>query len=151
MAANTQTAKLQFLNEAGIDIVQSIGIGGNVQYSINANGGIQYVTQLLAANAAINPRLPGFYVVTKGSAIALTLAAPTVTTDDGLEIEITLGTNFAHVITATGLLMVAGSGAAQNSLTAVTTGTAIGTTVYLTAYQGKWFVANGGFGTWTVA
>ena len=40
---NTQTAKLQFLNEAGVDIIQTIGIGGAVQYSLNQNGGVQYI------------------------------------------------------------------------------------------------------------
>src|SRR5690348_10174493 len=36
----------------------------------------------LAADGAINPHQSATYVVTKGSAAALTLAAPTATTDD---------------------------------------------------------------------
>ncbi len=147
----TQVAKQQWLQD-GNDFMQVVGPGGKIVSAISEKGGIQVVTNLLATDGAINPRQPGFYVITKGSAAALTLAAPVVGTDDGLEIEITVGSNFAHVITATGLLLVAGAaGNPKNSITAVTTNTAVGTTAYLTAYQGQWFYATGGIGTWTVA
>lgn len=146
MAANTQTAKLQYLNEAGIDIIQSVGLGGAVQYSLNANGGLQVVAQPIAASGAINPRLPGFYVITKAGVAAMTLAAPTAGTDDGLEIEVSSNTAFAHSFTATGLLLT--SSASVNSITMPAFA---GATVYFTAYQGKWIVCTGGLGTYVVA
>jgi hypothetical protein len=147
MANNTQTAKLQFLNEAGVDIVQTVGIGGAVQYSLNQNGGVQVVAQPIAANGAINPRLPGYYVITKGSIASLTLAAPTATVDDGLVIEISANTAFAHLITATGLLLT--GTAAANTVTYPTAGA--GGTAYFTAYQGKWIVGLGGTGVFVLA
>jgi hypothetical protein len=146
MSANTQTAKLQFLNEAGVDVIQLIGVGGNVQYSVNQFGGLQVVAQPIAASGAINPRLPGFYVITKAGIAAMTLAAPTSGVDDGLEIEVSSNTAFAHSITATGLLLTAS--AAVNS---VTFPAFAGSTVFLTAYQGKWILCTGGLGTYTTA
>ena len=59
---------------------------------------------LLAASGAINPHQSATYVITLGSAAALTLAAPTAGTDDGVQITITSNTAYAHTLTATGLL-----------------------------------------------
>lgn len=147
MAANTQTAKLQFLNEAGVDIIQSVGIGGGVQYSLNANGGLQVVAQPIAASGAINPRLPGFFVITKAGIAAMTLAAPTAGTDDGLEIEVSSNTAFAHSFTSAGNLLLSTTGVNSS----ITMPAFAGATVYFTAYQGKWIVATGGLGAYTVA
>lgn len=146
MAQNTQTAKMQYLNESGIDIIQMIGVGGNGGFSINANGGQQHPPTLIAANGAVNPRLPGFFVITKAGVAALTLAAPTAGVDDGLEIEISSNTAFAHSITTVGLLLTAS--AAVNSITFPAFA---GATVWLTAYQGKWIVCTGGLGTYVAA
>lgn len=143
---NTFTAKLQYLNINGEDIIQIVGQGGNVIYSMNQFGGQQYPPTLITANGAINPRIPGFFVITKAGIASLTLAAPTVGVDDGLEIEISSNTAFAHVITATGLLLTAS--AAVNSITMPAFA---GSTVYLTAYQGKWIVCTGGLGTYVAA
>src|SRR6266699_1562918 len=104
MAANTQVSQDQYLDQ-GTDIFQLIGQGGNVLWSINNKGGVQVVPQPITASGAINPRLPGFYVITKAGVAAMTLAAPTATTDDGLEIEVSSTTAFAHSFTATGLLL----------------------------------------------
>lgn len=93
-------------------------------------------TTLLAANGAI-PVIPGNYIITKAGSAALTLAAPTPTTNDGYELIITSNTAFVHNISAIGLLQ---------------TGTAFvnyinsapfpGASVTLEAYQGKWNVVN---------
>src|SRR6266516_7656247 len=146
----TQQAKEVFLAD-GTDLVQIVGQGGAIKSAITEKGGVQVFTNLLAADGAIPNRVPGFYMITKGSAAALTLAAPVAGTDDGMEIEITVGTNFAHAIAITNLQVAGAAGNPKASLTAVTTNTAIGTTAYLTAYNGLWIYANGGVGTWTVA
>lgn len=146
MSNATLSAKMQYLNESGIDILQSVGIGGGVQYSINANGGVQVVAQPIAASGAVNNRLAGFFVITKAGVAALTLLAPTAGTDDGMEIEISSNTAFAHSITTVGLLLT--SSAAVNSITFPAFA---GATVILTAYQGKWIVQTGGLGTYVVA
>ena len=145
MAQNTQVAKLQWLAD-GTDILQVVQPGGFVQASINEKGGVQYLPGLITANGAINPRLPGFFVITKGSIASLTLAAPTATVDDGLEIEISSNTAFAHVVTTVGLLLT--SSAAVNSITFPAFA---GATVYLTAFQGKWILCTGGLGTYVAA
>jgi len=143
---NTQVAKQQWLQD-GTDYMQIVGPGGAIYYAINEKGGYQVKPTLIAVDGAINPKVPGFFVITKGSAAALTLAAPTAGVDDGLEIEISARTAFAHVITATGLLLT--GTAAVNSVTFPTLGA--GGTVYLTADNGKWILANGGQGAFTIA
>jgi hypothetical protein len=146
MAQNTQTAKLQFLNESGIDIIQTVGLGGAVQYSLNANGGFQVPAQALSASGAVNPRLPGFYVITKAGVAAITLTAPTAGTDDGLEIEIASNTANAHTVNVGAGNLLNGAGAnAQVAFPAFA-----GAGIYLTAYQGKWFLATYGVGTYTI-
>lgn len=146
MAQNTQTAKLQYLNEAGVDIVQVIGLGGAVQYSLNANGGSQVPAQVISASGAVNPRLPGFYVITKAGVAAITIAAPTATVDDGLEIEIASNTANAHTVNVgAGNLLNGGGANAQVAFPAFA-----GAGIYLTAYQGKWFLATYGIGTYTI-
>jgi hypothetical protein len=91
----------------------------------------------LPVNIALDPHTANRYVITKGSAIALTLAAPTAGADDGLAIEIVSSTAFAHVLTATGLL-VDGAGHVNTA----TFPAAGGGCVDLVAYQGKWYVQN---------
>lgn len=148
MAQNTLTAKLQFLNEAGIDIIQSVGIGGAVQWSLNANGGIQVVAQPLAATGPLSGRIPGFFVITAGAAATITLSAPTAGVDDGLEIEIFSNTAFAHVVAVGAGKLKAGAAAPGAQITFPAFA---GAGVYLTAYQGAWLVATGGNGTYVVA
>lgn len=55
----------------------------------------------LAADGAIDPKKPGDYFITKATAIALTIAAPTAA-DTGNEFTVTSTTAAAHVITFTG-------------------------------------------------
>jgi len=138
---------MQYLNLDGIDILQSVGVGGNVQYSLNANGGVQAVAQLLTATGPLSGRLPGFFVITAAGAATITVSAPTAGVDDGLEIEIFSNTAAAHIIAVGAGKMLAG----------VAPGTQIafpaqaGAGVYMTAYQGKWLTATGGNGAYTVS
>lgn len=88
-----------------------------------------------AGDGAIPPHANGTFVITKGTAAALTLAAPTATTDDGVTITLTSNTAAAHVLTATGLLQDG------STTTDVATFAAHpGASLTLMAYQGKWNV-----------
>jgi hypothetical protein len=82
-----------------------------------------------------NPSQPASYLINKGSAAAITLAAPVAGTDDGKCIQFISATAFAHVITATGLLRT-GSAAVNTATTAAQ----IGAQVVFMAFGGKWFV-----------
>jgi hypothetical protein len=94
----------------------------------------------LTTNGAIAPNTAANYIITKAGVLADTLAAPTVTTSDGLEIKITSGTANAHTITATGLLQTGSA-----SVNVATFNANAGASLTLMAYQGLWFVraANG--------
>jgi hypothetical protein len=104
-----------------------------------AQGGLlppsKYSPTVQSIDGAIDPHTSAFYVITKGSAAALSLAAPTVTTDDGVQIVFTSNSAFAHVLTATGLLQ---TGAA--TVNTATTSAFAGASFTLIAYQGKWNV-----------
>lgn len=77
------------------------GASGTATAIVQATG-IAIAPFIISADGAI-PIVNGTYVITKGSAAALTLAAPTAA-QAGTELIITSRTAFAHVITATGLL-----------------------------------------------
>jgi hypothetical protein len=99
--------------------------------------GNSYPPALLAADGAI-PIVTGAYVITKGSAAALTLAAPTAA-QAGTRLTVMAGTAFAHVITATGLL---DDGITGGSKTTATFGAFVGASIELLAYNLKWIVVS---------
>lgn len=76
------------------------------------------------------------YMLNKGSAAAITLAAPTATTDDGKIIKFMSTTAFAHVITFTGSTLNNGSTTQASATLAAHPGASI----ELLAYQAKWYV-----------
>jgi hypothetical protein len=80
-------------------------------------------------------------VITKGSAAAMTLAAPT---RDGVRIEIQAGSAFAHVVTATGLIQDGVTGGAKNTYT---TAAFVGSGCTLVSYNGKWHLISKNLGT----
>lgn len=82
------------------------------------------------------PITSGVVLMTKASASAFTLAAPTAA-QNGTRITITSGSAYAHVITATGLIHDGVTGGAKNT---ATFGAFIGATIVLIAYNGKWHV-----------
>jgi len=97
---------------------------GTVIYAIGGSPTVQ------AAGAV--PITGGNYVITAGSAQALTLAAPT---QNGTTITIKSATAFAHTLTATGLLQ---TGAA--AVNVATFAAFAGAGLTLQAYNGKWMV-----------
>jgi hypothetical protein len=134
------------LNDGGLDFLQLVSPGGAVVYSINSLGGDQIQYQVLAGIAdAINPHKSAFYIVTNAAADLMTLAAPTVGTDDGVTIEVTTNTfpTPAHKITSTGNLQTGSASVNSVTFPNATAGGA-GSTVYLTAFQGRWNVAVSG-------
>lgn len=108
-------------------------VAGNWEVPINS---LQTtVPQTLSVNGAIPPHVGHTYVITKAGVLADTLAAPTATTDDGIEITVTSATANAHTITATGLLQ---TGTA--SVNVATFAAQPGAGLTLMAWQGKWQV-----------
>lgn len=77
-------------------------------------------------------------ILSKTSAIAATLAAPTAD-DEGIRIQFSAGTAFAHVVTATGLLDDGVTGGAKNT---ITLGAFVGASCEVMAYNLHWIVTN---------
>jgi len=98
------------------------------------------VVQVASANGAITipDRGRKLVVITKGTAAALTLAAPTATVHDGVEIVFVSITAAAHTVTATTIGFNAGDAASDVG----TFGAAIGNGLACVAYQGEWYVTN---------
>jgi hypothetical protein len=71
----------------------------------------------MAADGAIDISFDGTVLVTKGSAAALTMAAPGAK-NIGRRKTITSGTDFAHVVTFTGGTLWNGAGGAKTTWTA---------------------------------
>lgn len=88
---------------------------------------------VISASGAIDPHAAQKYVITKAGVAAMTLAAPTAGTDDGLRIQIASETAYAHTVTATGLFQD-GSGNVNEATFAAHAGALL----ELEAYNGKW-------------
>lgn len=80
----------------------------------------------------------GVVVITKGSAAALTLAAPTANVHDGYRLTIVSNTAFAHTVTQT----TPGFNGGGTASDVATYGAAAGNTLELVAYNGRWLVVN---------
>lgn len=105
-------------------------------------GQLQNEIQVLAADGAITIK-SGKVIITKGSAAAITLAAPTAGLlaaggDDGKELEVYSTTAFAHTVTISGGL--AGAGASAD---VATYGAAAANRMRLFAYNGAWYLSGG--------
>lgn len=92
---------------------------------------------LAAADGAITAKT-GQVFITKGSAAALTLAAPTAVTDDGKELEIVSTTAFAHTVTNAAPGFNNGGVASD----VATFGAAAGNSMNIVAYNGVWYAKN---------
>lgn len=99
---------------------------------IAANGGVKRPVVEITGDGAITIK-DCVVLLSKGSAAAITLAAPTATTHDGLRIDIIAISAQAHVVTVTG----AGGGSGQD---VGTFGGAINDSTSLIAYNAKWYV-----------
>lgn len=92
---------------------------------------------LLAGGAdAINPHTAATYLITHSGVDSITIAAPTVGTDDGIVINVTSNTPASHTITFTGGTLRSGSA----GVTTVTFAAFAGSSVSFYAYQGVWYV-----------
>lgn len=115
------------------------GIDADVTGNLTGNvvGVVQETVTLAAADGAISVK-QGVVVITKATAAALTLAAPTATTDDGKVLRIVSSTAAAHTVTQT----TPGFNGGTTTSDVATYGAAIGNAMELVAYNGVWLVSN---------
>ena len=107
-----------------------------VQDIINCDALQGPITLLTGTADAINPHVPGNYVITSTSANAITLAAPTAGVDDGVSLSFVVDSiSLAHTITATSLFA---NGTALK--TTCTPAQFKGAGILLRAYNGIWHV-----------
>lgn len=92
--------------------------------------------QIITGDAAVPVNRGGTYLLTKGSAAALTIAAPAA---PGLEITIISDTAFAHVLTFTGNTLRGGTAAVATATCAAQKGASI-TLVSLFGAEAAWGV-----------
>ena len=125
-----------------LGVTQGVGVIATYFCTVAGNWQVQLSTpsqqsqiRLSGAADAISPHLSHAYVVTKAGVDAMTLAAPTAGTDDGITITISSNTANAHTLTATGLLQ---TGTA--SVNVATFAAQKGAGLTLQAFQGKWMV-----------
>lgn len=97
-----------------------------------ADGGVRLPVQVISGDGAITIK-SGVVFLTKGSAAAITLAAPTAVTDDGKVLYIVAASAQAHVVTVTG----AAGGSGQD---VGTFGGAINDSTALVARNALWYV-----------
>jgi hypothetical protein len=91
------------------------------------------LTVLTGSTDAIPPHTTATYLINTAGVDAMTLAAPTTGTDDGLVITLTSNTANAHTLTATSLLQTGGT-----AVTLLTWPAHPGASVTLMAVKGKW-------------
>lgn len=90
---------------------------------------------LTGSTDAISPHVSQDYAINTAGVDAMTLAAPTATTDDGVTLVLTSNTANAHTLTSTGLLQTGGTAVNEATFAAHP-----GASLTLKAYQGKWNV-----------
>lgn len=116
-----------------------MSVTGNISQSAGSFGVVQPQTTI-AADGAITIA-SGSVFLTKGSAAAITLAAPTSgapgTGLDGTRISVISGSSFAHVITATSLIEDGTTGVPH---TTATFAAFKGASITLEAKGGLWYV-----------
>lgn len=114
----------------------TVTIGGNsTGKNVINKAQITRQVQTISGDGAITVQ-SGIVLLTKGSAAAITLAAPS--SQDGTEITITSTTDFAHVVTVTGGMW---DGTATTNTTA-TFPVVAGGAVTLVAFGTDWYVTN---------
>lgn len=94
----------------------------------------QNVVTLASGDGAISVKT-GTVVITKGSAAALTLAAPTAGTDDGKILRVVSATAFAHVVTTPANNILDGTSSTKDTATFAAHA---GASIVLEAYNGNW-------------
>ncbi len=140
MADPSNNSKVHF-NQGGT--VLEVESSGKVLFDAGATldasaatavlGSVQAGLVVLSADGAVSQHAPETYVITKVGVCALTLAAPTAGTDDGVMLEFTSDTANAHTLTATGLLDTG-----SVSVNVATWAAQKGASLRLMAYNGRW-------------
>jgi len=133
--ANTFTA-LSGSTIATNTIAETTAASGVTVDGLLIKDGIVGTVQALTGDGAITIQ-NAYVVLSKGSAAAITLAAPTAGTHDGITIQVIAISAQAHVITGG----VDGFNAKGSSGTA-TFGGAIGDSVTFRAYNGHWYTVS---------
>jgi hypothetical protein len=132
------------LNPGGSTLRANIDVDEGTEAALRNQLDAQQARQVVyAVDGAIDPTISHTAIITKGSAAAMTLAAP-ATTDNGTRIVIQAGSAFAHVVTATGLIQDGVTGGAKNTYT---TAAFVGSGATLEAYNGKWHLLSKNLGT----
>lgn len=129
----------QVLHSGSVPSFSAVDLAADVTGTLPvANGGTGETSLgAAAADGAITTK-HGSVAITKGSAAALTLAAPIVGTDDFKVLRIVATTAFVHTVTNAAPGFNAG-GAGKD---VATFGGAIGDSMEVMAYQGVWLVLN---------
>lgn len=122
----------------------ALGTGNGVWVDYAPSAGLDYPSPSpflsLGASGALSIS-SGNYLITKSTAIAaLTLAAPTAGVQDGMVIQISSTTAFAHTLTATGLLQTGGAASPYTTATFGVTSAFTGASLTLRSWGGFWFV-----------
>ena len=112
----------------------------NLKIGTADNSDFKQVFDVASADGAVTIPTRGrkHVFVTKASAAALTLAAPTATTHDGVEIVIVSTTAAAHTVTVS----TTGMNDLGTSADVGTFGASKGNGLTLVAYQGDWYVTS---------
>jgi hypothetical protein len=113
---------------------ETAGAGVTID-SVLLKDGIVGSQQVISGDGSITIVNKATVILTKGSAAAITLAAPTTTTHDYWEITVISVTAFAHVITG-GVRGFNGKGSSGTATLAANKGS----TVTFVGYQGDWYV-----------
>ena len=121
------------LTAAGVAITGTASVSG----ILTATGGVVSPVTTIAGDGAITIAPSAMIKLSKGTAAAITLAAPTTTTHDGYKVMVFSTTAAAHVITGS----VDGFNAKGSSGT-ITFGGAIGDSVSLVAMGGHWYTTS---------
>lgn len=127
----------------GAQLRGGVDIPEDAEAALRAQLDAQQARQVVySADGAIDPTFSHTAVLTKGSAAAMTLAAPT-SGNNGTRIVVQAGSAFAHVVTATGLIQDGVTGGAKNTYT---TAAFVGSGGTLEAYEGKWHLLSKNLG-----
>jgi len=137
-AATALTGTLSVSGAATLSAAATVGTTLGVTGILTATGGIKLPVVTITGDGAITIAPFTLVKLSKGSAAAITLAAPTNTTHDGYIVIVFSTSAFAHVITGG----VDGFNAKGSSGT-ITFANSIGSATVLVAMGGHWYTLAG--------
>lgn len=124
------------LKRAVKELQNAVTEAGTEFVDITGTSKLRSTVQIVAGDGAITIQ-SGLTVITKGSAAALTIAAP-ATADNGTPLSIISTTAYAHVVTFTGGTFINGTATAK---TTATFPAYVGAGLRVIAYNGKWYAS----------